>query len=384
MKKLLLFIALLLAVYQLNAQSSGLVDKDKLFDFYQTQRYAAAGEYLKEVYGSQIDDPKILTQIGYCFLMASNYPEAEKFYVKAYHLQAGNLPILFSLASINTRRGNNEKARNYYGEIIKIDSNNFSVHKLLANLYGHKDSMRLVYLLKANQLNASDGEVAGDLAEIHALHQNYDKAYSVLNIALEADSENLVLQRSKLPVANQLKKYNEVISAGERLLKDLMDAGVVKDLAKAYYYTQNYQKAITLFKELEKIGMQNEATLYFTSLSYRALKNYAQATLYTKKTIEEAISPNTSSYYGLLGMVYQENNQTSQAVAAYKKGLQFKANPTLYYRLGILYDTKMGKSKIALGYYHQYLNHRPNLMDEKEEIEYTKARIAQLTTAASD
>lgn len=44
----------------------------------------------------------------------------------------------------------------------------------------------------------------------------------------------------------------------------------------------------------------------------------------------------------------------------------------------------MGKSKIALGYYHQYLNHRPNLMDEKEEIEYTKARIAQLTTAASD
>lgn len=258
------------------------------------------------------------------------------------------------------------------------------MHKLLANLYGHKDSMRLVYLLKANQLNASDGEVAGDLAEIHALHQNYDKAYSVLNIALEADSENLVLQRSKLPVANQLKKYNEVISAGERLLKDLMDAGVVKDLAKAYYYTQNYQKAITLFKELEKIGMQNEATLYFTSLSYRALKNYAQATLYTKKTIEEAISPNTSSYYGLLGMVYQENNQTSQAVAAYKKGLQFKANPTLYYRLGILYDTKMGKSKIALGYYHQYLNHRPNLMDEKEEIEYTKARIAQLTTAASD
>ncbi|WP_316797888.1 tetratricopeptide repeat protein [Pedobacter frigidisoli] len=384
MKKLVLLFFILVMISEGRAQNSGVVDKEKLFDFYQSQRYAEAGEYLKEVYGSQNDDPKILTQIGYCFLMASNFPEAEKFYVKAYTLQPTNLPILFSLASINTRRGNNERARNYYGEIVKADSNNFSVYKLLANLYSHKDSMRLVYLLKANRLNPSDGDVADNLAEMHSLYQNYDKAYSVLNIALNADSENLVLQRAKLPVANQLKKYKEVIISGERLLKDLRDAGVIKDVAKAYYFTRDYQKAINLFEELEKLNMQNEATLYFTSLAYRALKNFPVATAYTKKTIEEAISPNTSSYYGLLGMVYQENNKYDLALAAYKKGLQFKANPTLYYRLGILYDAKLGNSKTALRYYHQYLYNKPNFTDEKEEIKYTKARIAQLTTPVSN
>lgn len=130
--------------------------------------------------------------------------------------------------------------------------------------------------------------------------------------------------------------------------------------------------------------MQNEATLYFTSLAYRALKNYPKATAYTKKTIEEAISPNTSSYYGLLGMVYQENKKYDLALSAYKKGLQFKANPTLYYRLGILYDTKLGKNQTALRYYSQYLHNKPNFTDEKEEIEYTKARIAQLTNPVAN
>ncbi|KLT66556.1 lipopolysaccharide assembly protein LapB [Pedobacter sp. BMA] len=384
MKKLLLLFFLLVMMSESRAQTPVVVDKEKLFDLYQAQRYAEAGEYLKGIYGSENSDVKILTQVGYCFLMGGNYPEAEKFYVKAYSIQPQNLPVLFSLGSINTRRGNHEKARNYYGEIVKLDSNNFSVYKLLANLYSHKDSMRLVYLLKANKLNPGDGDVAGDLAEIHAVYQNYEKAYQVIDIALKADSENLVLQRAKLPIANQLKKYKEVILSGERLLRDLIDAGVVKDVAKAYYYTQDYQKAINLFKKLEALNMQNEATLYFTSLSYRALKNYPQATAYTIKTIAEAISPNTSSYYGLLGMVYQENNKLDLALAAYKKGLQFKANPTLFYRMGILYDTKLGKSKTALHYYNQYLRNKPDVTDEKEEIEYTKARIARLALASTD
>lgn len=43
------------------------LDKDKLFDFYQNQRYAEAAEYLKQNYGENTDDLKALTQMGYCF-----------------------------------------------------------------------------------------------------------------------------------------------------------------------------------------------------------------------------------------------------------------------------------------------------------------------------
>nr|WP_276900978.1 tetratricopeptide repeat protein [Pedobacter kyonggii] len=379
MKKLLT----LLVLFGLNlagyAQNKTAVDKEKLFDFYQTQRYADAAQYLKGIYGEESNDFKTLSQIGYCFLMAGNNVEAEKFYGKAYALQPQNLPILFSLGSINTKRGNTEKAKLYYGEIVKIDSNNFNVYKLLANLYGSpKDSLKLIYLLKANQINPLEADVASDLAEIHSTYQEYEKAYNVLDIAIKGDSDNLVLQRAKLPIANQLKKYGEVIASGEKLLKDGADAGVIKDVAKAYYYTKKYQKAIALFKLLEVAAMENEATLYYTSLSYRALKDYPQAAVYTKKTIDEAISPNTSSYYSLLGLVYEENNQLTLANAAYKKGLQFKATPTLYYRLAVFYDTRLKQGKNALKYYNLYLKSRPSMVDDKEEIKFSKDRIAQL------
>lgn len=383
MKKLLTLLALFglsLAAY---AQNTSAVDKEKLFDFYQTQRYADAAQYLKSIYGEEVNDFKTLSQIGYCFLMAGNNVEAEKFYVKAYALQPQSLPILFSLGNINTKRGNTEKAKLYYGEIVKIDSNNFNVYKLLANLYSSPkdDSLKLIYLLKANLINPLEGDVAADLAEVHAAYQQYEKAYDVLNIAIKGDSDNLVLQRAKLPIANQLKKYSEVIASGEKLLKDGADAGVIKDVAKAYYYTKKYQKAIDLFKQLEVAAMGNEATLYYTSLSYRALKNYLQAAIYTKKTIDEAISPNTSSYYSLLGMVYEENSQFTLANAAYKKGLQFKATPTLYYRLAVFYDTRLKQEKNALKYYNLYLKSKPSLIDDKEEIKFSKDRIAQLNLA---
>jgi tetratricopeptide (TPR) repeat protein len=380
MKKLftfLMFVSLGLTSY---AQNAAAVDKEKLFDFYQTQRYADAAQYLKSIYGEEVSDFKTLSQIGYCFLMAGNNVEAEKFYSRAYTLQPQSLPTLFSLGSINAKRGNTEKAKLYYGEIVKIDSNNFNVQKLMANLYSSPkdDSLKRIYLLKANQINPLESDVAADLAEVHANFQQYEKAYDVLDIAIKGDSDNLVLQRTKLPIANQLKKYNEVIASGEKLLKDGADAGVIKDVAKAYYYTKKYQKAIDLFKLLEAAAMENEATLYYTSLSYRALKNYPQAAIYTKKTIDEAISPNISSYYSLLGLVYEENNQLTLANAAYKKGLQFKATPTLYYRLAVFYDTRLKQGKNAVKYYNLYLKSRPSMMDDKEEIKFSKDRIAQL------
>ncbi|RLJ79786.1 tetratricopeptide repeat protein [Pedobacter alluvionis] len=379
MKNLFTLLALLCLSIGIYAQNVTVIDKEKLFDFYQTQRYGDAAQYLKGIYGEEVKDFKTLSQIGYCFLMAGNNVEAEKFYSKAYSLQPQSLPILFSLGSINNKRGNTEKAKKYYGEIVQIDSNNFSVYKLLANLYPlPTDSMKLVYLLKANRINPLEGDVAADLAEVHSTYQQYEKAYDVLNVAIKGDSDNLVLQRAKLPIANQLKKYGEAIVSGEKLLKDAADAGVIKDVAKAYYYTKKYQKAIDLFKLLEALAMENESTLYYTSLSYRALKNYPQAAIYTKKTIDEAISPNTSSYYSLLGLVYEENNQLTFANAAYKKGLQFKATPTLYYRLAVFYDSRLKQGKNALKYYNLYLKSKPSLTDDKEEIKFSKDRIAQL------
>ncbi|WP_316832814.1 tetratricopeptide repeat protein [Pedobacter aquatilis] len=381
MKKLHLFPLFFLFSITVYGQNPASLDKEKLFDFYQTQRYADAANYLKEVYGNDVEEVKILTQIGYCYLMAGNYPLSEQYYLKSYKQQPQHLPTLFSLASINARRGNQEKAKLYYGEIVKIDSNNFNVYKLLANMYTSKDSLKLVYLLKASKLNPLEGDVAYDLSEVYGTRQEQQKAYKVLNIAIAADTGNIILKKAILPYANFLKKYDEVITSGEQILAVDQDALVIKDVAKAYYFTKKYQKAIDKYKLFEEMGLSNEGTLYYTSLCYRALKNYPLAASYTKKTIQEAISPNTSDYYALLGLIYQETNKIDMANSALKKGLEYKASPVILYRLAILYDTKYNKPKQAEKYYKLYLKSKPNPESDKDEIEYVKTRMEQLKTA---
>ena len=379
MKRLVTLILFAIFYQHVYAQTVISYDKEKLLEFYQSQRYGDAAQYLQSIYPEDIQDVKVLNQMAYCFMMAGKLPEAEKNYLKVINQQPKNIPVLFSLANINLRRGNDASARGFLESIVKLDSTNFNVYKQLAGLYNNEvDSQKVVYLLKANGINPTEADVALDLANAYRKLKNYEPAYQILTKAINADTGHLILQQAKLPIAIQLKKYKEVVTTGEKLLTGGVDGNVLKDVGMAYFYLKNYEKAIHNFKMMEVIAAQNESSLYYTSLCYRNLNNYKLATEYAKKTIKEGISPYTPNYYLLLGGIYEINNQISSAVEAYKKGLTFGSNGSIYYRLGILYDTKLNQKKSALTNYKLYLKSKPDPIVEKQEITYVKERIAAL------
>jgi tetratricopeptide (TPR) repeat protein len=373
-----LFLFMFLNILNVNAQTEPILDKEKLYDFYQSQRYLEAAQYLNNVFGDLPKDQKVVKQIAYAYLMAGNNVEAEKYYLLAKEREPQNLTLLFSLASIQIKRGQYEQAKFYYSEIIKIDSNNFNGYKQIAGLYELNESLKQVYLEKANRINITDGDVAYDLALIYQQKKNNEGAYLVLNQAIYADTGNLILQKAKLPVTHALKKYSEVVESAEKILQRDQDPKVMKNLGQAYYELKEYQKAIDNFKTLENLELQSESSLYYATLCYRALKDYKMAGIYAQKTIEQGISSNTADYYTLLGLIYEENNQTKLSSTAYKKGLQFKHSTKLYYRLALLYDLKLNDKKNALNYYQLYLKNKPYQEKEKEEIAYTKHRIDEL------
>lgn len=372
-----ILVCLLLASQALIAQTTNL-DKEKLLEFYQNQRYAEAAAYLQSIYPSNTTDVKALSQIAYCNMMAGNLPHAEKNYLAINELQPNTLPVLFSLATINAKRGNNPKATTYLLQVIGLDSTSFNAYKRLANLTDSVES-KVLYLQKANQLNANDADVAYDLAIQYRNLKQYEPAYKVLKIAIAADTGNFILQQALLPIANQLKKYNEVITVGLKLLANGTDANVIKDVGSAYYYLNEYQKCLKYYKILEAMDAQNEAILYFMSISYRELKNYEMAATYAKKTIAEGISPNVALYYSLLAGIYEEKQQYTTAINAYQKGLTFSNYNSIYYRMALLYDLKLNRFKDAIKYYNLYLKSKPNAKVEANQIAYTKNRIAELT-----
>ncbi|WP_316765241.1 hypothetical protein [Pedobacter frigiditerrae] len=377
MKKFIYTFAFAFA-FQFSFAQSVILDKEKLLEFYQTQRYADAALYLQSIYPSDTKDVKALSQMAYCNMMAGKLPEAEKSYLTINEIQPNTLPVLFNLANINTRRGNDLKAKGYLESIVKIDTTNFNAFKQLAGLIKDSLQLKIAYLKKANMLNSADADVATDLAQGYRDLQKWALGYQVLKVAIAADTSNLFLIQAQLPFANELKKYKEVIYVGEKLLKDGADANVVKDVGKAYYFLKNYEKCISYYQMLEKVDKQTEMTLYMMTLSYRELKNLEMATTYAKKTIEEGISPNTSTYYSLLAALQESNGKLTTAAASYKRGLTFSENGNTYYRLGLLYDLKLKQLKNASTYYNLYLASKPDAKVEKEQIDYVTGRLADL------
>ena len=380
MKKYVSLLTLFIIAAITQAQTRNL-DKEKLLDFYQNQRYAEAASYLENVYGKESNDPKALSQLAYVHLMAGLLPEAEKNYLALQQLQPANITVLFNLASISLRRGNEEKAKSFYLEILKADSTNFNVYKQLANLYPlSNDPDKIKYLEQANKINPAEADVAYDLATSYNVLKQDKKAYAVLDPAMKADTGNFMLLKVRLPVCMALLKLPEASTVGERL----MAAGdstsfVITTMGKLAVLTKNFQKAIRYFKLLESWGQENETSLYYTALCYRELKNYTLSAEYTKKTIEFSTSPNMSSYYTLLGTVYEEKAQYKIALAAYKKGLTYTNKGGIYYNMALLEDLKLKEPAKALTYYRLYLKSKPDEEKNKEAILYVKDRINTLS-----
>jgi tetratricopeptide (TPR) repeat protein len=365
-------------IFTISGINAQMIDKEKLLEYYESQRYAEAAQYLQSVYPEDTKDVKALTQMAYCNMMSGKLPEAEKNYLKVNAVEPGSLPVLFSLASINSKRGNAANAKAYLLKIIQLDSLNFSAYKQLAG-FGDTPESKLQYLKKANALNRTEPDIAYDLAVAYREIKQYQQAYDVLETAIGADKDNFMLQQAQLPIANLLGKYKEVVETGENLLKKNTDVNVINEMGQAYFYLKDYQRCIALFKTLEDLGVQNEGTLYFMALSYRELKEYDQAAIYAEKTIDEGISDHTALYYTALGGIYESKNRFSDALEAYKRGLMFKNSNNIYYRLGLLYDLNLKQAKNAVTYYNLYLKNKPDSGKEKEQISYAKARITSLT-----
>ncbi|MCJ0741088.1 tetratricopeptide repeat protein [Pedobacter montanisoli] len=357
---------------------TGELDREKLFDFYQNQRYAEAASYLKSLYPGDISDVKILSQIAYSYMMSSNLPDAEKTYEQINQLQPNTIGTLFNLANINMRRGVRTKTVAYLQQILTIDSNNFNAYKQLAN-YLDSLPLKLKCLEKANSINPAEGDVAYDLADLYKTEKAYEKGYNVLQKAISADTGNFILQEALLPLAIQLKKYKEVISIGEKLLSNEASPNVIRDVGKAYFFLKDYEKCIFYYNVLKKFNAQNENILYFMALSYRELKKYDLAITYAKKTIDEAISPNTAFYYNTLGNIYENKNQLTNAMTSFKRGLTFSNEKDILYSMAVLYDTKLNQPANALNYYKQYLKNKELKEIDKAQVDYAKQRVELLS-----
>jgi len=378
MKYILIF-AFVLLVYKPVIAQQNTVDNSLLLDYYQTQHYADAYNYLKTAYPEPVTNTKALSQLAYASQMAHKLIDAEGYYTRAYALDSTNIATLFNLGGINVGRGNNLKALVYYKKILLRDSTNFNVFKQLANLSQNlMDTTNYTkYLLKANAINPEEPDVAYDLSALYITTKKYDKAGQVLDIAIKADTDNLVLLKGKAKVSFLQKKYPETIAECTKLVQaEDKQAVIINWLGIAYFNTRQYKLCISTFQMLD-LTLQNESTYYYVAMSYKALKDNVNAIDYLSKALVDGISPRVGNYYIEMADSYEQLHKYQSAIVAYQKSTQFKDEPLTFYSLANLYDTELHNNKNALKYYKKYIAAKPEDR-QKTYIDYAKSRVTTL------
>ncbi|WP_259069357.1 tetratricopeptide repeat protein [Mucilaginibacter sp. X4EP1] len=381
MKRSILLVLLISFCHSLFAQSNNKADDSLLLEYYQTQRFSEAADYLKKTYPEPVSDVKILSGLAYASQMAGRLPDAEGYYQRIYLTDTTNITTLFNLGSINARRGNDAKAIEYYKKILLKDSTNFSVLKQMGTLSQNAGDITSAtnYLHKANKINPTEPDVAYDLANFYINLKLYNNADTVVNIALQADTGNLLLLFAKAQTVYSIAKYPETVEVCNKLIKsgDRINI-VVNMLGTAYFHLNQYVNSINTFKILEQNQTASETSYYYMAMSYKALKDQKMAITYFEKAIKAAISANASSYYSEIGNSYDKMHQTKKAVNAYQKSLLYGELPLTFYALATMYDVELKNRLKALQNYRKYIKSNPPA-NQHSYITYAKARVAILT-----
>ena len=167
---------------------------------------------------------------------------------------------------------------------------------------------------------------------------------------LEGNINNLVALEKMVRVSYDLKRWNDVVIYGNKLLQ----SGTAKDLkymiGKSYYELENYgqsQKYLTVSLQENPRHLPSVTLLGKVLIE---LSNYKQAIHVYAKTLE--LDPNNSQLIYELGLLYYTMNDEKQAIKHFEEAAEkgYKTDLDYYENLGLAYlDIDLKKGVETLG-----------------------------------
>src|SRR3569833_749118 len=147
-------------------------------------------------------------------------------------------------------------------KFLQNDSTNFIVNKDLAEISVNEGDPKTItkYLEKANKLQPTDADVASQLSSYYIEVKRFMDAETVLDIAIDADQENIYLLQSFVKLKYTENKFKDVIDYGEKLFQLGDNSTFIRNkVGQAYYYTGKFDCGIETLMAIQP-GLQNEGS----------------------------------------------------------------------------------------------------------------------------
>jgi tetratricopeptide (TPR) repeat protein len=198
---------------------------------------------------------------------------------------------------------------------------------------------------KAIQFNPSDDAIRLAYADYLVDNRKYFPAVEQVGKVLEKNLNNTVALQKMTDLSFQLRRWNDVILYGNKLVQNGGSDKVKYMLGKSYYEQENYGQAQ---KFLNEAFTQNPRHIEAVTLLGKVLiemSNYKQAIAIYNKTLE--LEPNNNQLIYELGLLYYAMNSEKEATRYFELAAEkgYKTDLDYYENLGLAqlsFDLKKG------------------------------------------
>lgn len=373
----LIFSACLLMGNYAAAQS---VDRNRVMEYLQDQRYEEAIAYLKP--GIDTNSAREVALLAYTYYQAGKVSDAAAAYQKVLLLDSNYVSAHQYLATILMQQDQTLGAIGHFKRIVALQPLNAAAWKQLsfAGFSGHLDDSAFNWLNRAYELKPSDARVVARLAEEWLDRKDYNAADSLLNLFLAKDSGSPVVIMTAARTSFLKKDYLRTLSFGHKLMElNIASPNTFIYVASACYNLQQYQECIGVYEYLKARNAGSENIIYYAALAETQLKHYKESNELLKLCISMALSPSLDNYYSGMAVNYEATANYKPAIASLDTAYYLFHRPLRQYSIGRIYEAHLKNEAVALRYYRKYIQlYKPEATAEEKDIyKYLKARVAK-------
>jgi tetratricopeptide (TPR) repeat protein len=273
--------------------------------------------------------------------------KAIEAYKKAYALDPKSPIIGERLAEMYWKSQRVREAVNEANEILKHDPDDLPTHRLLGRIYlrslgdingsGAQTEMvakAISEYAEVHRLDPSDQEAAIWLARLYRLHNEPDKAESVLQKMLQDDpgNEQAVEQLTQLLLDEN--KADDAIQLLESMTAHSPSPTLIDLLGDAYTQTHDYAKAGAAYRKAADLDPTEVTHWRGLGQSLLSEEKYSEALTVYQKLVD--LMPDDADNYLAMAKIYREMGQLDKAEENLVKARQY--NPG---GLDVLYNEAM-------------------------------------------
>lgn len=323
--------------------------------------------------------PLIEEKLALAYFKLGQFKPAQFHYQNVLDKDSGNIAVLNRLALIELKTNDDEKAEAYYQKLITLDSTNAYYYSQIADIAKKNSNWQkaITYYRKTLGMNEKDTKSITELSELLLKNKALESADKWIKRGMTLDSTNLRLRGLKAKLAYRQQNYDQVISSTGYILEGGDTTKTYLKLSGiAHLQMGQHPKAIQHLQKANALKGKSELIPYYLGIAYRKAGETGKATRYIEEAVKEGTSNNLALFYQQLAHTYEEEDNYSAAIEAFKKAYAHSENEQLLYHMARAYDTYYKDKKPAIRYYQKYLAKHDTTHEELAR--YAKQRVNRL------